>query len=86
VVQTQGQLASDIIAVHKALGGGWEIRRGRAMVPEDVRAEMEERVDWGALLDPSMEEGPGVPRSDPPSETDPVPSPAEGAVPEREEG
>lgn len=48
--QLQGQLATDFISMYKALGGGWQIRSGKAFVPQDVKEKMENRTDWGNLL------------------------------------
>jgi hypothetical protein len=41
-----------LIAVYRALGGGWEIREGKAFISTEVRQEMESRTDWGGLLTP----------------------------------
>jgi hypothetical protein len=57
---TRGQIAASLIATYKALGGGWEIREGRDIVPEETRREMSERTEWGDLLEPS-----GSPQHDP---------------------
>jgi NodT family efflux transporter outer membrane factor (OMF) lipoprotein len=50
---TLGNLSSDLVAVYRGLGGGWEIREGRELVPPDVKEEMAKRTDWGKLLDPA---------------------------------
>ncbi len=47
---TRGQVPQDLIAVYRALGGGWQIREGHDFVPADLRQEMEERTDWDDLL------------------------------------
>jgi NodT family efflux transporter outer membrane factor (OMF) lipoprotein len=52
LVTTAGVVVSNLIAMYKALGGGWEIREGKDFVPETVKAEMEQRTDWGNLLTP----------------------------------
>jgi hypothetical protein len=36
--------------VYKALGGGWQTA-GDGFVDEATRMEMQERTDWGDLLD-----------------------------------
>ena len=51
--QTRGNIATNLIAMYKALGGGWEVRSGTDFVPEDVRRKMSERTDWGKLLEVS---------------------------------
>ena len=50
----RGEAIRALIAVYKALGGGWEIRAGKAFVPEDRQRQMSERTDWGHLLDQSV--------------------------------
>jgi NodT family efflux transporter outer membrane factor (OMF) lipoprotein len=51
LVRTQGQVVVSLIATHKSLGGGWELREGRDLVPEETRKEMTDRTSWGSLLD-----------------------------------
>ncbi|MBL4679333.1 MAG: TolC family protein, partial [Pseudomonadales bacterium] len=48
--RTRGDIALSLIAVYKALGGGWKIREGHGFVSEENRSEMEERTNWGDLL------------------------------------
>ncbi|TAN50683.1 MAG: efflux transporter outer membrane subunit [Methylococcaceae bacterium] len=48
---SQGDAARNLIAMYKALGGGWEIREGKAVVPAEVRQTMEARTDWGEMLE-----------------------------------
>lgn len=50
-MEVQGSLALNMVAVFKALGGGWQIRNGKAFVPEKVRQQMAERTNWGGLLE-----------------------------------
>ena len=47
---TRGDIALNLIAIYKALGGGWESRAGDPYVSEKNRSEMEQRTDWGDLL------------------------------------
>jgi NodT family efflux transporter outer membrane factor (OMF) lipoprotein len=49
--QVRGNIAINLIALYKALGGGWETGTDKPFVPEDVQREMRERTDWGRLLD-----------------------------------
>jgi NodT family efflux transporter outer membrane factor (OMF) lipoprotein len=51
-VQSRGDIAIGLVLVYKALGGGWEIRRGRPLVDPATLDEMRERTDWGGLLGP----------------------------------
>lgn len=50
LVQTKSTLAIDLIALHKALGGGWESRQGQPVVPESTQKEMKARSNWGDVL------------------------------------
>jgi NodT family efflux transporter outer membrane factor (OMF) lipoprotein len=50
---SQGGVPQGLIAVYRALGGGWEIREGQEFIPPEVKEEMEERTNWGGLLRPA---------------------------------
>ena len=50
LVFTAGSVGQNLIAMYRALGGGWEIREGKDFVPEDIRKEMMERTNWGGLV------------------------------------
>ena len=54
-VSTRGEIALNLIAMYKALGGGWEIRQGDEFISNENRDEMEERTNWGDLLTPPTE-------------------------------
>ena len=61
---SQGSLAQNLIALYKAMGGGWEQGRSRPPVDEATRAVMERRSDWKDVLRarlpaPGAEEVPG---------------------------
>jgi len=47
-----GNISSGLVGVYRSLGGGWEIREGKDLVPPAVRKEMTGRTDWGELLAP----------------------------------
>jgi len=48
----RGSIALNLVATYKALGGGWEIRKGvTELVPEETKKEMRERTNWGSYLD-----------------------------------
>jgi NodT family efflux transporter outer membrane factor (OMF) lipoprotein len=49
---SQGDAVRSLVAIYKALGGGWQIREGRDFVDQGTRAVMEQRTDWGELLTP----------------------------------
>jgi len=48
----KGSVGTNLIALYKALGGGWELRLGKDFIPEQTREEMRQRTDWGNLLPP----------------------------------
>ncbi len=55
--QVKGKIAFTVIALYKALGGGWEVREAGDYLPQAVKEEMEQRTDWGGMLDnPSVKE------------------------------
>jgi len=47
---TLGEISANLVAVYRALGGGWQIREGQEILPPGVKAEMSRRTDWGGLL------------------------------------
>lgn len=50
---SKGDIALNLIAMYKALGGGWEIREGKDFISDANRNEMEQRTNWGDLLQPA---------------------------------
>jgi hypothetical protein len=53
VASTRGNVALGLIAVYRALGGGWELRGTNDVISDEVKAEMARRTDWGKMLEPS---------------------------------
>ncbi len=51
----QGKISTNVVGLYKALGGGWQIREGNDYIPEEVKKQMEERTDWGTLLNNANE-------------------------------
>ena len=49
---TRGNVIINLIAMYKALGGGWQIREGQRFVSKENIAEMQQRSNWGDLLEP----------------------------------
>ena len=49
---TRGSAIVNLIAMYKALGGGWQIREGQNFVSKDNMEQMEKRTNWGDLLEP----------------------------------
>lgn len=46
----RGQVVANLVATYKALGGGWQIRQGNNYISSDLVDDMEQRTDWGELL------------------------------------
>jgi len=72
LAQERSDIAVNLIALYKALGGGWEIRDGKPIVSAALQAEMARRTNWGHLL-------PAPPP--PPTPALPLPAPV-GAPPD----
>ncbi len=51
-VTVSGDVCLNLVALYKALGGGWEMRVGKDFVPADIKEEMRKRTDWDDLLSP----------------------------------
>jgi outer membrane protein TolC len=50
----KGNVALNAVALYKALGGGWQISRGKAYISETLAQKMKKRTDWGNYLDKNM--------------------------------
>lgn len=55
---TAGDVATNLISVYKALGGGWQVRIGKDFVLEKYKGDMQKRTNWGKLLAPEKLETP----------------------------
>ena len=53
---SQGNIATNLVDMYRALGGGWQIRQGNEFVPATTRETMQQRTDWGELLQSTDEE------------------------------
>ncbi|WP_027467692.1 efflux transporter outer membrane subunit [Deefgea rivuli] len=51
VVSNRGNAISSLIAIYKAMGGGWEQGRSRPLLDDETLQMMKMRTDWGDLLD-----------------------------------
>jgi len=49
-VTAKGKDILYLIALYKALGGGWQIRQSKDFVPEETVNTMRARTDWGTML------------------------------------
>ena len=50
LVNAEGGVPLALIALYRTLGGGWQIRKGNAIVPRQIKEEMAARTNWGTLL------------------------------------
>lgn len=50
-VTNQGAHVNAVIAFYKALGGGWKPATAEDYIPEATRRAMQQRTDWGDLLE-----------------------------------
>jgi NodT family efflux transporter outer membrane factor (OMF) lipoprotein len=53
--QARGDISLNLIAMYKALGGGWELRQGQDFISDGNREAMQERTNWGDLLKPEQQ-------------------------------
>jgi NodT family efflux transporter outer membrane factor (OMF) lipoprotein len=51
LVTTRGGVAQSLIALYKAMGGGWQPGRSLPILDDETRAEMADRSNWRRLLD-----------------------------------
>jgi len=58
LTSTAGSVDLNLISLYKALGGGWELRKDKDFVPQNIKEEMERRTNWGNLLSPDKLEYP----------------------------
>ncbi len=76
----QRDVAVNLITLHRALGGGWEIHAGSEYVDDAVLQRMRQRTDWGDVIDPEYPhremikpaEYPRTPPVESPSTTNPA--------------
>jgi NodT family efflux transporter outer membrane factor (OMF) lipoprotein len=47
----QGTIATNLIAMYKALGGGWEHRNRHDAIPQEIKDKMKARTNWGTYFD-----------------------------------
>ena len=50
LAQSHSAITTNLISLYKALGGGWEVRAGQPVIPEEMIEQMKERTNWGDLL------------------------------------
>ena len=47
----RGAVLASFISLYRSMGGGWQSTPPRAYVDEETRLQMQERTDWGEMLD-----------------------------------
>jgi NodT family efflux transporter outer membrane factor (OMF) lipoprotein len=50
LTESSSSVVTNLIALYKALGGGWESRQGQPVITEPTQREMKDRTNWGGLL------------------------------------
>jgi outer membrane protein TolC len=50
----KGNLAIQAVLLYKALGGGWQISKGKSYLSAETAAKMKQRIDWDRYLDHNM--------------------------------
>jgi NodT family efflux transporter outer membrane factor (OMF) lipoprotein len=50
LASAEGNVATGLATVYRALGGGWQIRDNNEFVPTQTVEEMRNRTNWGSLL------------------------------------
>ena len=50
--QIRSSVVTNLIALYKALGGGWEMRLEQPLVPEPMQDEMKKRTNWDDYFSP----------------------------------
>ncbi len=50
LTNAKGDIPIALVALYRALGGGWQIRNCNDIVPKRIKKEMADRTGWGTLL------------------------------------
>jgi len=59
LTNAKGEIPKALVALYRALGGGWQIRKCNDIVPLRIREEMTARTNWGTLLKQQNHQPPG---------------------------
>ena len=51
LASARGAVPLALVSVYRALGGGWQLREGQELLPQETRDEMKRRTNWGHLPD-----------------------------------
>lgn len=60
LVNAQGAVPLALVGLYRALGGGWQIRKGNDFVPKSIENEMAARTFWGGLLKQQNHQAPAT--------------------------
>lgn len=71
LVSTQGSVVQNLVALYKAMGGGWQAGRAQPLLDEDTRRTMQTRSQWKTLIDEPLP----APAAEPQPTTRPSPTP-----------
>jgi NodT family efflux transporter outer membrane factor (OMF) lipoprotein len=77
LVTAQGNVPAGLVAIFRALGGGWQIRDGNGFVDIPTADEMRRRTNWGRLLPPPNQPQPPTPGLPGPEDRGPTVRPPE---------
>lgn len=69
-LQNDGQHLRAIVAIYKALGGGWNPDAMHEMLPPEILEQMQERSDWGELQSLRVGDEQSAPNQSIPSEVE----------------
>ncbi|WP_394751690.1 efflux transporter outer membrane subunit [Crenothrix sp.] len=58
LASTLGNISTNLVGVYRALGGGWQIREGKELIPDEIKQQMAKRTDWGDLLKVTTQSAP----------------------------
>jgi outer membrane protein TolC len=72
-----GNLALGLVAIYRALGGGWQIREDSYFVTAATNEQMRARPNWGRLLPPADQPQPPAPGLPTPADVGPTIRPPE---------
>ena len=56
LITQRGASVRSLVSLYKSLGGGWENQAEQALISDQSRQQMEQRTNWGDLLESSKEE------------------------------
>ena len=66
LISARGDNIAAVIALYKSLGGGWRPLKADELLPLPVKQHMQQRVDWGSLLDSPVPAPPDPPEQQTP--------------------